>query len=131
MSPPTPLFCPDCGRPEPKQVSAFQVPGKDESTVNVYRCDCGYVFQVVSYLIPNRQTHVRATARPQLRFYTRDLLWFTVVVALVCGLGVQYRAALELRRMERADFDREIRLCTEEQERLRTEQAKLERQLTK
>jgi hypothetical protein len=131
MSPLAPLFCPYCGRPDPKQVSAFQVPGKDESTVNVYRCDCGYVFQVVSYLIPNRQTQVRTSGRPQLRFYTRDLVWLTVVVALVCGLGVQYRAALELRRMERADFDHEIRLCTEEQERLRTEIAKLERQLIK
>ena len=48
-----PNSCPSCGRPDPKLVSAF--PGslnaptkREDSTVAVYKCQCGYLFAVAN-----------------------------------------------------------------------------------
>lgn len=47
---PAPSSCPNCGKPDPKLVSSFpgslNVPTAAKSTVNVYKCQCGYLFAV-------------------------------------------------------------------------------------
>jgi len=50
---PAPTSCPSCGLPDPKQVSAFPgsitVPShRGDSTVTVYKCQCGYLFAVAN-----------------------------------------------------------------------------------
>lgn len=75
------------------------------------------MFQVTSYLVPDELPKVRKSDKPRMIFSTRDLLWLTVVVALICGMAVQYRAALTLQRMENVKYEDQIRRLTAEMER--------------
>ena len=116
MPQPAPLFCPRCGLSAPTQTSTSEIPNNARSPASVYRCECGYVFQVTSHLVPGEPPKVRPSSRPRVNFSTRDLLWLTVVIALICGMAVQYRAALTLQQMERVHYENQIRKLTSKKE---------------